>query len=85
LSLTNTGFNDTYGYQKAVGVSTINGFTTHDFMQLSKADFSNVARLFVNDMSQVDANTVIKLDPNDQIALTGVQKTSLAETQFSLV
>jgi fibronectin-binding autotransporter adhesin len=82
-TLTNASFHDTYVYQKNMGVSTINGFTTHDAMQLSKADFASVQALF-NDMSQSGANTIIRLDANDQITLTNIQKSSLAQSQFSL-
>ena len=82
-TLTNSALDDTYVYQQNMGVSTINGFTTHDAMQLSHADFANLQTLF-NDMSQSGANTIIKLDANDQITLTNVQKSSLAASQFSL-
>ena len=82
-TLTNSAFHDTYVYRQAMGVSAITGFTAHDAMQLSKADFASVQDLF-NHMTQSGADTIINLDANDQITLFNVQKSSLAQSQFSL-
>ena len=82
-TLTGSG-HDAYIYQQNMGVSVINGFTTHDTMQLSKADFASVQSLFANDMSASNGNTIIKFDANDQITLTGILPGALSPSQFSV-
>jgi hypothetical protein len=84
-TLTGSNTHNTYYYQQALGLSTIAGFTARDAMVLSQADFGSVANLFANDMAQVNNDTVITLDANNKITLTGVQKASLSQAQFSLV
>ena len=85
-TLTNAGLQDTYVYQQQFfGKSTINGLTSHEAMQLSNNDFVSTLDLFNNGMSQVGANVVIQVDANDQITLANVQKSSLSQSQFTLV
>jgi hypothetical protein len=79
---TQGGASDVYEFQQAIGVATINGWTSNDSMQLSHLDFASFQAL-LGDASQVGANTVITYDASDQITLAGVSKTGLTASQFS--
>jgi len=53
-------------------------------MQFSSSDFANFTALSQH-MTQSGANTVITLDANDTVTLTGVAATNLTASQFQFV
>jgi hypothetical protein len=52
-------------------------------MRLSQLDFASWSVL-QSHMTQSGANTIITLDANDTVTLTGVLKTSLTASEFKL-
>jgi hypothetical protein len=83
-SLTQGGASDAFVFQPAIGHETINGFAATDSMQFSASDFANWSAL-LSHVSQSGANTLITLDASDQVTLTNVTATSLAQSQFHFV
>ncbi|WP_428334555.1 beta strand repeat-containing protein [Novosphingobium sp.] len=68
------------------GIDVINGYTTTDTLQFSTSDFANYAYLMNSgDVSQVGADTLIKLDANDSVRLTNFSASSLTSAQFHFV
>jgi hypothetical protein len=82
--LTQAGASNTFVFQAAIGLDTINGFAASDSFQFSKADFANFAALQAH-IKQSGSNALISLDASDTITLTGVAATSLTSAQFHFV
>jgi hypothetical protein len=83
-SLSAVGDTDTFAFQAAIGVSTIAGFNSSDFIELAQTDFASWSVL-KGHLSEVSGNAVITLDANDKITLTGVALSSLTKADFEFV
>jgi hypothetical protein len=82
-SLTVAGADDAFCFAAQTGAATIAGFDASDTLRLSAADWADFnALLMSGDIAQSGADTVIRLDANNAITLTGVQTSSLTAAQF---
>ena len=73
---------DTFAFNAGFGNNTITDFnTSRDVLQFSSALLMNYAAAMV-DTKQVGANTVITLDANDTVTLTGVEASHLTASNF---
>ena len=85
----NAGASDTFDYHGLFGEETIDSFTagsgsTHDTIQFAANDFGSLTAVR-SAMSQVGADTVIRLDATDSITLVGVTKSDLVSADFKFV
>ena len=77
-----TGTGEDFMFSAAWGQASISGFGATDSMNLSKSDFGGSWAGVQSHMAQVGANTVITLDQNNSITLTGVAMNTLQSSQF---
>ncbi len=80
-TLTVSGSSDSFVFQPAFGIDTINGFASTDSMTFSTSDFADWSAL-QSHMTQSGSSTVITLDASDKITLTNVATSSLQSSQF---
>ena len=85
----NARASDTFDYHGLFGNETIDSFTagtgsTHDTLQFAANDFGSFTAV-QSAMSQVGADTVIRLDATDSITLVSVTKSNLVSADFKFV
>jgi hypothetical protein len=83
-AITAIGGSEAFVFAAAIGTEVINGFASTDTIQFSKSDFASWSAL-QGHISQSGANTVIRLDANDTVTLTGVTAASLTASEFRFV
>ena len=83
-ALTVSGQYETFHFAAALGLDTITGFDASDGLHLATADWASFSALQSSgDLTQVGANTVLRLDASDAITLTGVTASTLNAANFS--
>jgi len=76
------GTGERFTFNPTWGQASIAGFDASDQFYLSASDFGGNWAGVQSHMAQVGANTVITLDQNNSITLTGVAMNTLQSSQF---